>query len=125
MFNFVSMFRNRFNNCIVLTLSCRMASAQQTSRLFFDLNYDTDETLAPVSVKTGCMVPAAAKPYPTREGTFYSFTGLYGGIGILEDNTVSVKMEIEDVGAVEPELLSSPWGGGMSYKIEECQFRIR
>lgn len=44
------------------------AFSQQTSRVFFDLNYDTEEVLAPVAVRTGCMMPPEAKPLPVREG---------------------------------------------------------
>lgn len=49
--------------------------AQNTSRVFFDLNYDTEEAIAPVTVKTGCMMPFSAKTFPTREG--YRFGGWY------------------------------------------------
>ena len=51
------------------------APAQSTSRVFFDLNYDAAENIAPVTVKTGCMMPLAAKPFPNREG--YRFGGWY------------------------------------------------
>ena len=51
------------------------ALAQNTSRVFFDLNYDTEEAIAPVTVKTGCMMPLSAKQFPTREG--YRFGGWY------------------------------------------------
>ena len=59
----------------LLTAISATALAQNTSRVFFDLNYDTEETLAPVTVKTGCMMPLAAKPFPNREG--YRFGGWY------------------------------------------------
>ena len=49
--------------------------AQNTSRVFFDLNYDTEEAIAPVTVKTGCLMPLSAKTFPTREG--YRFGGWY------------------------------------------------
>ena len=51
------------------------ALAQETSKVFFDLNYDTPEVPAPVTVKTGCMLPLAAKVFPTREG--HRFGGWY------------------------------------------------
>ena len=51
------------------------AFAQNTSRVYFDLNYDTEEIIAPVTVKTGCMMPLAAKSFPTREG--FRFGGWY------------------------------------------------
>ena len=51
------------------------ALAQETSKVFFDLNYDTSEAPAPVTVKTGCMLPLAAKVFPTREG--HRFGGWY------------------------------------------------
>ena len=69
------MFRHPFITSAILLLSCWAASAQNTSRVFFDLNYDTDEVPASVTVKTGCMIPAEAKHYPTREG--YRFGGWY------------------------------------------------
>ena len=60
----------------LLTLALSVAAtAQNTSRVYFDLNYDTDEKIAPVTVKTGCMMPMEAKRFPTREG--YRFGGWY------------------------------------------------
>ena len=72
---FVIMLKNSFTLFSVLLLFGWAASAQHTSRVFFDLNYDTDQTLPSVTVQTGCMAPAAAKPFPTREG--YRFGGWY------------------------------------------------
>jgi hypothetical protein len=69
------MLRYRYFLSVILLLSCWAASAQNTSRVFFDLNYDTDEVLSPVTVKTGCMMPAEAKEFPSREG--YRFGGWY------------------------------------------------
>ena len=49
--------------------------AQETCKVFFDLNYDTPEAPLPVTVKTGRMMPLAAKVFPTREG--HRFGGWY------------------------------------------------
>ena len=57
----------------LLTAISTTALAQNTSRVYFDLNYDTEEAIAPITVKTGCMIPLAAKQFPTREG--YRFGG--------------------------------------------------
>ena len=51
------------------------ATAQKTSTVRFNLNYDGREAPVPVTVQTGCMLPADAKPFPTREG--YRFGGWY------------------------------------------------
>lgn len=69
------MYSNRLFLSILLCSVALTAAAQHTSRVFFDLNYDTDQALAPVTVTTGCMAPAEAKPYPVREG--YRFGGWY------------------------------------------------
>lgn len=60
---------------LAVVFSAAGVAAQNTSRIFFDLNYDTEQTLPAVSVKTGCMIPADAKPFPEREG--YRFGGWY------------------------------------------------
>jgi len=51
------------------------AIAQETCRVSFDLNYDTVESIAPVSVATGGVMPLEAKPFPQREG--HRFGGWY------------------------------------------------
>jgi len=51
------------------------AFSQNTSKVSFDLCYDTDEQVAPVIVQTGRMMPQASKPLPVREG--YRFGGWY------------------------------------------------
>jgi hypothetical protein len=60
---------------IIVLLACATVLAQQTSRVFFDLGYDTAESPAPVSVRTGYMMQPADKPMPVREG--YRFGGWY------------------------------------------------
>ena len=67
-------------NRLILTLAAALlagtaAFSQNKSTVSFDLNYPTAQTVAPVSVPTGCMLPAEAKTYPTREG--YRFGGWY------------------------------------------------
>ena len=59
------------------------AFAQNTSRVFFDLNYDTEESFAPVSVRTGCMMQLSDKPMPEREG--HRFGGWYTSPECLPD----------------------------------------
>ena len=51
------------------------AAFSQNVQVSFDLNYTAAETVAPVSVPAGRMLPAEAKTYPTREG--YRFGGWY------------------------------------------------
>lgn len=51
------------------------AAFSQNLQVSFDLNYPTAETVAPVSVPAGRILPAEAKTYPTREG--YRFGGWY------------------------------------------------
>lgn len=65
---------------ILLSMSLALAvfasaSAQQTCRVSFNLNYKTSESIAPVSVEAGRMMPLSAKPLPQREG--YRFGGWY------------------------------------------------
>ena len=69
---------------LILCLSIATAArAQETSRVFFDLNYDTQESIAPVTVKTGCMIPLSAKTFPVREG--FRFGGWYTAPECLPD----------------------------------------
>ena len=65
----------QFLALFLLTAISTTALAQNTSRVYFDLNYDTEEAIAPITVKTGCMIPLAAKQFPTRQG--YRFGGWY------------------------------------------------
>lgn len=50
-------------------------TAQETCRVSFDLNYNTAESIPPLTVETGRMVPLDKKPWPRREG--YRFGGWY------------------------------------------------
>ena len=59
------------------------AFSQNTSRVFFDLNYNTDEAIPSVTVTTGRMMPLSAKPLPTREG--HRFGGWYTAPECLPD----------------------------------------
>lgn len=68
------MYRRFFILAVVLALGTA-AFSQETCRVFFDLNYDTPESIASVAVKRGRMMPLAAKPVPEREG--YRFGGWY------------------------------------------------
>ena len=47
----------------------------QNVTVSFDLNYGSGQSIEPVQVKTGHMLPADAKPYPERKG--YRFGGWY------------------------------------------------
>lgn len=60
---------------ILASCICTATFSQNTSTVSFDLNYPTTETVAPVNVPAGRMLPAEAKTYPTREG--YRFGGWY------------------------------------------------
>ena len=73
--NVSGMFLKRLFVFTVLLPAGLIAFAQNSSRVFFDLNYDTDIVLPPVTVRTGCMMPAEAKPSPKREG--FRFGGWY------------------------------------------------
>ncbi len=66
------------NKQIITTLAAALlagTAAFSQNTVSFDLNYPTDQVIAPVSVNTGRMLPAEAKTYPTREG--YRFGGWY------------------------------------------------
>ena len=56
-------------------LFSRVAFTQKVSTVFFDLNYDTTESIAPVHVESGRMMKISDKPFPTRDG--YRFGGWY------------------------------------------------
>ena len=58
-------------------------AALSQNTVSFDLNYPTGQSIAPVTVQTGRMLPADAKPYPTREG--YRFGGWYTTPDCLPD----------------------------------------
>ena len=62
-----------------LTLTVFLVNAlvafSQNSTVSFNLNYRTDQVIHPVTVKTGCALPAEAKTFPVREG--YRFGGWY------------------------------------------------
>ena len=62
-----------------LTLTVFLVNAlvafSQNSTVSFNLNYRTDQFIHPVTVKTGCALPAEAKTFPVREG--YRFGGWY------------------------------------------------
>ena len=63
---------------ILLTLAAALlagTAAFSQNTVSFDLNYPTDQVIAPVSVPAGRMLPAEAKTYPVREG--YRFGGWY------------------------------------------------
>ena len=64
----------RFIILIVFLLNIPVAFAQ-SSTVSFNLNYETAQEIAPITVKTGCVLPAEAKSYPVREG--YRFGGWY------------------------------------------------
>ena len=49
--------------------------SKETCRVFFDLNYDTEETVPSLAINTGGIIPLEAKTYPFREG--YRFGGWY------------------------------------------------
>ena len=51
------------------------AFTQKVRTVFFDLNYDTTESIAPVHVESGRMMKISDKPSPTRDG--YRFGGWY------------------------------------------------
>lgn len=51
------------------------AFTQKIRTVFFDLNYDTTESIAPVHVESGRMMNISDKPSPTRDG--YQFGGWY------------------------------------------------
>ena len=51
------------------------AFAQKNRTVFFDLNYDTAETIAPVHVENGRTMKLSDKPFPARDG--YRFGGWY------------------------------------------------
>ena len=63
---------------ILLTLAAALlagTAAFSQNTVSFDLNYPTDQVIAPVSVPAGRMLPAEAKTYPVREG--YRFGGWF------------------------------------------------
>ena len=64
----------RFIILIVFLLNIPVAFAQ-SSTVSFNLNYETAQEIAPLTVKTGCVLPAEAKSYPARVG--YRFGGWY------------------------------------------------
>ena len=51
------------------------AFTQKLHTVFFDLNDDTTESIAPVQVESGRMMKISDKPFPTRDG--YRFGGWY------------------------------------------------
>lgn len=74
------------NKQIITTLAAALlagTAAFSQNTVSFDLNYPTDQVIAPVSVNTGRMLPAEAKTYPTREG--YRFGGWYTSKDCLPD----------------------------------------
>ena len=63
---------------MLLTLAAALlagTAAFSQNTVSFDLNYPTDQVIAPVSVPASRMLPAEAKTYPVREG--YRFGGWY------------------------------------------------
>ena len=60
---------------LFLFLQLALAAFAQNSTVSFNLNYETEQAIAPVTVKTGNILPAEAKSYPVREG--YRFGGWY------------------------------------------------
>ena len=56
-------------------LFSRVAFTQKVSTVFFDLNYDTTESIASVHVESGRMMKITDKPFPTRDG--YRFGGWF------------------------------------------------
>lgn len=66
------------NKQIITTLAAALlagSAAFSQNTVSFDLNYTTDQVIAPVNVPAGRMLPAEAKAYPTRDG--YRFGGWY------------------------------------------------
>lgn len=66
------------NKQIITTLAAALlagSAAFSQNTVSFDLNYTTDQVIAPVSVPAGRMLPAEAKTYPVREG--FRFGGWY------------------------------------------------
>ena len=60
---------------LALFLLNTLAAFAQSSTVSFNLNDGTGREIAPVTVKTGNILPAEAKSYPVREG--YRFGGWY------------------------------------------------
>lgn len=58
-----------------LALAVFASASAQPCRVSFNLNYKTSESIGPVSVEAGRMLPLSAKPLPQREG--YRFGGWY------------------------------------------------
>lgn len=66
------------NQQIITTLAAALlagTAAFSQNTVSFDLNYPTDQVIAPVNVPAGRMLPAEAKTYPVREG--FRFGGWY------------------------------------------------
>jgi hypothetical protein len=84
-----------------LTLTVFLVNAlvafSQNSTVSFNLNYRTDQVIHPVTVKTGCALPAEAKTFPVREGRSYTPVAFYG-----------VKSLSQDMGTLSPSGLMGP-----------------